>query len=482
MNVRTNNIRSKKLTIDKDFQTILEDELKAGVLGSNARCGIAVLMDPYSGEILAMGSYPTFNSNDPQESLIAHRRNRAITDVFEPGSTFKVFSAAALLQEGIKKPDDIVYCEQGAFKFHDHIIHDSKSYGWLSFTKVLEHSSNIGMVKLMADIPSLSFYKYLKSFGFGTLTGITLPGESSGLLTHPRDFSGLSKGVISFGQEVGVTALQITNAFSAIINGGILMKPYLISRLSAPDGTIIQENKSEQIRQVISEDLSLLLKKIMYGVVLRGTGKKAFIEEIPVGGKTGTAQKYNKKINSYRKGGYLASFIGFAPYDSPRYVLGVFIDEPSPNHSGGYVAAPIFAGIIKRIYTHTPLQYDEQEPAIKLAEGSAQLPVLTGFTLPAAEELLELRDLSFDSEGKGSVVKKQTMENQNLILHLGETTSIPSKMPDLRGLSLREALRCIDFSKLTVKVDGVGDVHRQSIAPGSSLNRGSTLYLSCSRN
>jgi cell division protein FtsI (penicillin-binding protein 3) len=469
------------LTIDKDYQTILEDELKAGVVKSNAQSGIGVLLNPQTGEVLAMSSYPTFNPNQPQTSQIDNRRNRAITDVFEPGSTFKIFSAAALLQEGIKKPDDIVFCDQGAYKFYNHIIHDSKSHGWLSFERVIENSSNIGMVKLMKELPDLSFYKYLKSFGFDTHTGIGISGESSGLLSHPREFSGLSKGMISFGQEVGVTALQITNAFSAVVNGGILMRPYLIMRVVAAEGDVIEENKPERIRRVISSGISQTLRKFMLGVVERGTGKKALIDGIVVGGKTGTAQKYNKHIRSYRKDGYLASFIGFAPYQNPRFVLGIFIDEPKRKHSGGEVAAPVFAAIIKRIHAHTPFEEPEQETSVKFVDVTSGLPHLTGLSLPAVEELLALRNISFDPQGEGTYIKKQILKEDNLILQLGEATVMVKNMPDLRGLSIREALRLVDFSKMRVTIEGEGKIIKQSIAPGASLDKGALLYLKCSR-
>jgi cell division protein FtsI (penicillin-binding protein 3) len=472
------------LTIDKDYQTIVEDELRAGVIKSNAGYGIAVLLDPNSGEVLAMGSYPTFNPNSPQSSTLNQRKNRAITDVFEPGSTFKVFSAAALLQEGIKKQNDIVFCEQGAFKFYSHVIHDTKRHGWLSLRGVIEHSSNIGMVKLISELPSLTFFKYLKSFGFDAHTGIGISGESSGLLTHPRAFSGLSKGVISFGQEVGVTALQITNAFCVLVNGGVLMKPYLVMRVMAQDGTIVEENEPESIRRVITPEVSQTLKNFMHGVVERGTGKRAATAVIPVGGKTGTAQKYNKRLRSYRKGGYLASFIGFAPYDNPRFVLGVFIDEPKPAHTGGKVAAPVFAKIIERIYAHTPIDESESDnaPSSLFAQKNSHLPVLTGLTLPAAEELLEMRNISFNPKGEGRYIKQQVLENDDLILHLGDATVTGSRIPNLYGLSLREALKKINFARVRVKITGSGKVIKQSIAPGSSYHPGSTLYLTCRRD
>ena len=205
------------LTIDKNFQTIVDDELERGVKTHNAKFGMAVLMDPNTGEVLAMSSTPGFNLNKPSKSSTDQRRNRTITDIFEPGSTFKVFPAAALLQENLKKPNDIVFCENGSYKFFDHVVHDTKKYGWLSFKKVVENSSNIGMVKLTADISNRKFYRYIKNFGFDAQTGINLQGEATGMLSKPNQFSGLSKGVISFGQEIGVTALQMVTAFSALI-------------------------------------------------------------------------------------------------------------------------------------------------------------------------------------------------------------------------------------------------------------------------
>jgi cell division protein FtsI (penicillin-binding protein 3) len=467
------------LTIDKDYQTIVEDELRAGVINSNAGYGIAVLMNPGSGEVLAMGSYPTFNPNYPQNSQLDHRKNRAVTDVFEPGSTFKVFSAAALLQEGVKKPNDLVFCEQGAYKFYNHVVHDTKPHGWLSLRGVVENSSNIGMLKLISELPALTFYKYLKSFGFDTRTGIGITGESSGLLTHPREFSGLSKGVISFGQEVGVTALQITSAFCALVNGGVLMKPYLVVRVAAADGSVVEEYKAEPVRRVIRPEVSQTIKDFMLGVVERGTGKRAKTDIIRVGGKTGTAQKYNQHLRSYRKGGYLASFIGFAPYEHPLFVLGIFIDEPGPAHTGGEVAAPVFARIIERIYAHTPMDEPEEDATLPVAQKTAGMPVLTGLTLPAVEELLAMRDISFSPKGEGNYIKKQVLEDDDLILHLGNAGAATSRMPNLYGLSLREALRQLNFARVRVRIDGSGKVVKQSIAPGITYAPGSTLYLIC---
>lgn len=312
------------LTIDKNIQTIVEDELNRGIKDSKANYGIAVLMDPNTGEVLAMANGPGFDLNRPENSTTAHRRNRAIADIFEPGSTFKIFPAAMLLQENIKKPNDIVWCDNGSYKYHSHVVHDSKKYGWLSFNKVIELSSNIGMVKLSADIPNNTFYRYLRNFGFDSRTDINLSGEASGMLAKPSEFSGLSKGVISFGQEIGVTAIQILAGFSAVVNGGNLMHPYVISKISHPDGSVQKESEPRIIRRVISEEVSGILKEFMLEAVRRGTGKKVKIDDVLMGGKTGTAQKYDYKAKRYKRGAYFSSFIGFAPYESPKYVLGIF--------------------------------------------------------------------------------------------------------------------------------------------------------------
>jgi cell division protein FtsI/penicillin-binding protein 2 len=470
------------LTLNKNYQTIVEDELDTAIKQYNADYGMAVLMEPNSGEILAMYSSPGFDPNRPASSTISQRRNRVITDIFEPGSIFKIFPAAALLQEKIKKPDDIVFCENGSYKYYKHTINDTKKYAWLSFKKVIENSSNIGMVKLSDEISKYKLYKYLKNFGFDSHTGVNLIGESDGLLTKPEQFSGLSKAVISFGQEVGVTAIQITNAFASVVNGGHLMRPFVLKQIYTSEGDIIEEHKPMLIRDVISSSVSEQLKIFMLDAVKRGTGKKAQIEGVLVGGKTGTAQKFNKKTKRYERDRYVSSFVGFAPYEMPEYVLGIFIDEPKPTYYGGEVAAPVFAKIMNRLLNlaSTEQLHIKYEP--KIVQENNKLPDFSGFSINAIEEYFHLNNIDYNLAGEGSYIISQTKEPDKVHLTLGRPEVSIGKIPNLKGLSIREALRKIDFSKCTVKITGKGTVISQSIRPGTEVNHKTGLVLVCSAN
>ncbi len=470
------------LTIDKNFQTIVDDELQRGVKSHNAKFGIAVLMDPNSGEVLAMSSTPGFNLNKPSRSTNEQRRNRAITDIFEPGSTFKVFPAAALLQENLKKPNDIVFCENGSYKFYDHTVNDTKKYGWLSFKKVIENSSNIGMVKLTSDFSTRKFYRYIKNFGFDSQTGINLVGEASGILSKPDQFSGISKGVISFGQEIGVTALQMVTAFSALVNGGTLMRPFVVQRMVSSDGTVIEETNPVVIRQVISEEVSQLLKDFMLDAVRRGTGKKVDINEILMGGKTGTAQKYNQKTKRYKRNAYLSSFVGFAPYDSPIYVLGIFIDEPRPRYYGGDVAAPIFSTIMKRILKFAPTENNKKLPELKIVEKSTRIPDMTGLQYDAAEEFLKINDISYQINGDGTHIISQTNNSDDLAITLGNPDVKSNVVPNLKGKTIREALKLVNFSKFRVQINGSGVVVKQSPTAGQKIKNNQILIITCAES
>lgn len=469
------------LTIDKNFQTIIEDELDQGIKKYNGKSGMAVLMNPGTGEVLAMYSSPGFNPNDPTSSSLEQRRNRVITDIFEPGSTFKLFPAAALLQEGIKKPDDIVFCENGKYRFYNHTVNDSKKHGWLSFQKVFENSSNIGMVKLSKDISKTTFYQYLKNFGFDSNTGIDLMGESTGLLSKPKNFSGLSKGIISFGQEIGVTALQITNAFCTVVNGGNLMRPYVISQIRNIDGEVVMENEPRKIRQVISPEVAATLMNFMVGAVERGTGNKAMIPGVTVGGKTGTAQKYNKETQRYIRGKYLASFIGFAPAEHPEYVLAVFMDNPGPSYYGGDVAAPIFARIMRRMLNFAPSDLDNKindyDP--QFAQANDKLPNFSGLSAAAVEDYFDFKNLDYTITGQGNYVVAQGSSSDPVEFKLGTLAAGADRMPNLSGLTVREALNKLDFSRYRVNISGSGRVKKQSINPGAVVKNKSDLLLTC---
>lgn len=470
------------LTLDKDIQTVVEKELKKGVDRVRAKSGMAIIMDPNNGAILAMANYPNFDPNSHKDYSDWIKKNRAVMDVFEPGSTFKMFTAAALLQERIKKPDDLVFCENGKMKIYKHEINDTKNHGWLTFKKVVEKSSNIGMVKLSKELPSNTLFRYLKNFGFGTATEIGLWGEADGLLARPSQWSGLSKAIIGIGQEIGVTALQITSAFSSLVNGGYLYKPYIVSHAVDPvSGRWVTLSEPQKIRQIISPEVSDILKSFMVGVVEKGTGIKAAVEHIQVGGKTGTAQKFSKENARYYSSKYVASFIGFAPYDEPKYVCAIFIDEPVTNTHGGDAAAPVFAEVIKQI---VHINYDG--PAIKdgelknhiYVEKVNSLPSLEGFELQQTVSYLEDKDYDVEVEGNGSFIKDATLKDETVVINSTENKIVSEKMPNLNGLTIRQALNRMDFSKLSVIIDGSGKIYKQSIPQGAELKAKKQVILS----
>ena len=468
-----------QLTIDKNYQSIVSENLKIGVKKYNAKSGMAILMKPQTGEILAMCAHPAFNPNFPSQSKPEHRRTTFITDVFEPGSTFKLFPVAALLQEGIKKSDDIVYCEKGNYQFLDHTVRDSKKYGWLSLQRVFENSSNIGMVKLVQELPNNVFYRYLKDFSFGSETGINLKNENSGFLVKPNRFSGISKGMMSHGYEIGTTALQMTNAYCAVVNGGKLMRPYVVNNIISSNNDIIENNSALKIRQVISQDVADVLKEFMVGSVERGTGTKAKIEGFKVGGKTGTAQKYDPKMKKYIRGKYISSFIGFAPSENPEFVLAIFLDEPIPQYYGGETAAPIFKSCMERLLKVTPGVEDEENEYYLTANENEDTPDLHGMHISIARDILKSRNIDYDISGEGEYIVSQKLENGEVILILGNPEINVAQMPNLQGLTMREALQKIDFSKLSVKVEGNGKVIKQTVKAGTHVKNRQILTLSC---
>ncbi|MCB0281955.1 MAG: transpeptidase family protein [Calditrichaeota bacterium] len=473
---------SLRLTIDKDIQTVVEKALQSGVDENKAKSGIAVVMDPFTGAVVAMANYPGFNPNTHKKYSEWVKKNRAVTDAFEPGSTLKMFSAAAILQERKHKPQDIVFCENGRYKIYDHYIKDTKPHAWLSFQKVIEKSSNIGMIKLIDNVPSPVLYRYLKNFGFGSETGIGLLGESEGFLAAPSSWSGLSRAEISIGQEIGVTAVQITSAFCSLINGGYLYKPFIVSQVF----DVKKDNwetigKPEKVRQIISPEVGDILKGFMREVVREGTGVKARVANVETGGKTGTAQKFDRTQNRYLRGKYVASFIGFAPYDKPRYVVGVFLDEPQKHIYGGDAAGPVFSEVIEKIIHFDydlPVAPKNKESNLIYAEKVKSIPRLTGAEIRNVVDYLEDKDFDVEVAGKGLFVGGTSVTDDKITIKSLNDKVENEIMPDLKGLTIRQALTLVDFSKLNVEINGNGKIYRQSITPGSKINSKKTVVLS----
>ncbi len=332
------------LTVDEVIQYVAERELDKAFKSSRAKSASVIVMDPHTGRILAMASRPTYDLNSRSGVSKDSMRNRAICDLFEPGSVFKIVTASAALEEKKVTEEDVFFCENGAYRVGGRILHDHQSHGNLTFRQVIEESSNIGTVKVAMLLGPDTVYRYLKSFGFGSKLGFDLSGEISGMIRPVRQWSKTSITAIPIGQEVGVTALQLASAISVIANGGQLMKPYIVDSVRDNQGQIIKQNKPTLIRKVISLDTAMRIKKILTGVVEEGTGRMAKVSGFSAAGKTGTAQKLEPN-GAYSHTKFVASFIGFAPAEDPLLAIVVTVDEPRGSYFGGVVAAPVFKNI-----------------------------------------------------------------------------------------------------------------------------------------
>ncbi len=335
------------LTIDQHIQYLTERALERAFTQWHAKGATAVVMDPNTGEILALVNRPTYNPNDYSKANPESRRTRAITDTYEPGSVFKVVTASAALNEGVVTPETIFFCENGKYNYGIKVLHDVHSYGNLTFEEVLIKSSNIGAVKIAAKLKPDVFYSYVQKFGFGKPTGIDFPGEVSGFARSPSQWSKTTPFNMPIGHEIMVTAIQMTTAMAVVANGGNLVKPYLISKITDPQGVVIRENHPEIKHRVIRPEVAYKIRKILERVVNEGTGKAAKIDEIPTGGKTGTAQKVLPGGRGYSHSNFYSSFVGLAPIEEPRLVMSVVLDDPHPSYYGGTVAAPVFREVVE---------------------------------------------------------------------------------------------------------------------------------------
>jgi cell division protein FtsI (penicillin-binding protein 3) len=349
------------LTIDKTIQYIAEKVLEETVTSFSARSGIAVVVAPKTGAMLAIAHYPFSNPNSFKYFRRELWRNRAITDPFEPGSTMKIFSAAGAIESGGSSPNTIYFCENGAYRIGRKIIHDNASHGWLSLQQIVKYSSNIGAVKISEKIGPEHLYNTLCNFGFGTKTGIDCPGETAGSLALYKKWTKLDTSVISFGHGISVSAVQLIVAVSTIANDGVLMKPYLVRAITDKNGKYIHRFKPRKIRRVIATNTAREVAKIMKTVITRnGTGTLAALERYSVCGKTGTSQKIGKD-GTYAEDKYIASFVGFTPAENPEIAILVVIDEPQEKYYGGIVAAPAFKKI-----AHETLNHMNISPTIEL--------------------------------------------------------------------------------------------------------------------
>lgn len=336
------------LTLDRTIQYITESALKDAVEEFSAKSGLALVMEPATGQILAMAHYPFLNPNDFQSFSRHTWRNRAVTDNFEPGSTMKIFTAAAALETGIVSRSSIFFGENGTYRVGKHIIHDTHPHGWMTLKDVVRYSSNIGAVKVSQTIGPEALHQTLRAFGFGEKTGVDCPGEAPGMMAPFQQWKKIDAAVIAFGQGISVSALQLITGVSVIANEGVLMKPYLVMGITNKEGRLLTTFGPRKVRRAISAKTAREVTRMMQAVVSdEGTGTKAVPEGYSVCGKTGTAQKVDPK-GGYARGRYTSSFVGFAPVQAPRIAVLVVVDEPKKAHYGGTVAAPVFRRIVQQ--------------------------------------------------------------------------------------------------------------------------------------
>jgi len=358
------------LTIDSGLQYIVETEIGKAVRQWNAAAASVIMMDPLTGEILALANRPTYDPNVPGRVSPSERRNRAITDLYEPGSTFKIVIGLGALEEKLVRPESLFDVSRGAIDVGGKTIHDVHKNGVLTFREVIQKSSNVGSVMVGMKLGRERLYKYAKLLGVGDKSGIDLPGEVSGSLKPPERWSGTSHGAIPIGQEVAVTPLQILRAYSAVANGGYLVVPHIVSEIVSPDGRVLYSFMEKERRQIVSRNTAETFKDILKGVVDEGgTGKSASVEGNGVAGKTGTAQLIDPKTKRYSKDKFVSSFVGFVPADNPKLAMVVVVHEPKGQIYGGVVAAPVFRDIALQAlsYLDVPREDDLQRASFQIS-------------------------------------------------------------------------------------------------------------------
>ena len=475
------------LTLDLRLQSLAELELKRAVADSESRAGTIILMRPVSGEILAMANWPPFDPNQRARTQqdLDKRNNFAVSHMIEPGSTFKVVTASAAIEERLTDPNELFDCEMGGINIGRRRIRDHKPFGLLTLADVLANSSNVGIIKVGMRLGNEGMHRYLKLFGFGQQTHVTLPGESSGLVRPFERWHSDSLASISMGQEVGVTALQMARLFAVIANDGYLVEPRIVQAIRDHTGALTPVQQAPKVR-VISSDTAATMRAMLERVVAGGTGRLAQIPGYRVAGKTGTAQMVNPVTHSYKDGTYVASFCGFAPVNDPALVAVVVLDDPQGEYYGGQIAAPVFPKVV-----HQALRYLDVAPGRPFereVEAPAELPghLLADFI---ADEIVE--GPVIDGEGQilvasmgqvstappiSDTATDETQKRSNVAVRVtGQVT------PDLQGLSVREVFRIATRLGVTVEADGNGLVLQQWPAADTPLTRGSVIKVRLAR-
>ena len=438
------------LTIDMGVQAIAEKELKKGITENKAESGIVVILQPKTGEVLALAQQPEIDPDDFGKSNLQDQKLRAVTDAFEPGSVFKIVTASAALENGVVAPTRKFFAENGIYVVagRPKPIEDTHKEGWITFQQAMEVSSNIVMAKVSDLIGSERLFRMARDYGFGIPTDVGFPGEARGVLKKPSEWHGTTTlNSIAFGYEVGVTPIQIATAYAAIANGGVLMQPYIFKKEYDAAGKSIREGKPQQVRRVVSVQTAGTMRDFFEGVVQRGTGKSAAIPGVRIAGKTGTSKKYVE--GQYASGSYTASFVGFFPAADPQIVCLVMIDNPhAGNYTGGTTSAPVFRAIAEQLLNTSDVF---AAPAQTVIANSAS-PRQTG----------------------GAVFDPLSTKEKSSIIIVAAGT-----VPNVKGYSVRRAVNILTTGKFEPVISGSGTVINQQPAPGEPAKAGMKVRLIC---
>jgi len=465
--------QSVVLTIDQGIQYQVERALQGAVERTHAKSGSVIVLDPRSGEILAMANAPSFDPNAVAVSPADNRRNWALQNVYEPGSTFKIVAFSAAIEKKLAKPDDRIDCQMGSITVAGRLIHDHHPFGTLTMAEALAKSSNVAAIKLGLRVGDASMYDFMTRFGFGSKTGVELPGETVGILRKVERWQPSSIGSIAMGQEVGVTPVQMVAAFGALANDGVRIAPHLVREIRNSSGAVVYSAQPEQ-RRVVSAETATALRGMLEGVTLNGTAKKAQLDGYSAAGKTGTAQKIDPKTRTYSKTKYIGSFVGFAPVSNPQVVIIVVMDEPAGLYHGGDVAAPVFREIAEQILPGMGVMPDVETKSVPALIAQAD-------SSPEAAAKARVEQARNDQERRATMptVDSNGVRGGEIVYASSANKAI--LMPDLRGRSVRDVARACAQLGLQIEARGEGRLLRQSPSAGSEVNTGQVVYLDFGR-
>jgi cell division protein FtsI (penicillin-binding protein 3) len=469
------------LTLDEKIQYTAERELAAAIAKTRAAAGTVIVMNPNTGEILALANWPKFNPNKASDAPAETWMNRAVSAIYEPGSTFKLITLAAGFDQGITRPDEIFDCENGAVYISGHRIRDHKPFGLLTVSDILAKSSDVGAIKIALRLGAPKFYDYIRAFGFGTLTGVELPYESRGRVARLEDWKPISVGSISMGQEIGVTPLQLISAVSAIANGGLLYKPQIVAELRRGEKVLPPEEPSApaEPKRVIRPETAATLRQLMEGVVLHGTGTLAHLDGWTAAGKTGSAQKIDPATGRYSPTQLIASFTGFAPLNNPAVTILVSLDSPVGLHEGGEVAAPVFKRIAEQVLAYLDVPRDVPlNPRL----------IQTAYMKQASEDSSALEDsTAVDFSGQPDpppAASQLTMpdgqgqtDSKRPVLTVAVDQGGDIEVPDFRGKTMRDVADITLRMGLDPVLVGSNLATEQSPAAGAKVRRGAKITV-----